>query len=91
METMYRQCKLRRRTRYRYAWLPDRYAVQGKVLRIRDEDGWRVEEVYDAQSEEQVKARERDYARWARGRGLRSNTKAPSGPALDYDERRYWM
>lgn len=73
MEMMYRQCKLRRGKRYRYAWLPDRYTVQGKYLRIRDEDGWLVEEVYSAEPEERVKARERDYQRWARGRGLHSN------------------
>lgn len=76
MKMMYRQCKLRRGTRYRYAWLPDRYAKQGKFLRIRGEDGWRVEEVYSAESEERVKARERDYQRWARGRGLHTNTES---------------
>ncbi|RLF67439.1 MAG: hypothetical protein DRN26_02425 [Thermoplasmata archaeon] len=85
MTMVYRQCKLRRGKCYKYAWLPSKYAVQGKMLRICDEDGWRVEEIYDAQSEEQVKARERAYDRWAHGRGLRSNTKVSGGLALDYE------
>jgi hypothetical protein len=43
----YRQCHLRRATTSTTAWLPSEYAVVGKVLRLKGEDGWVVESVSD--------------------------------------------
>jgi hypothetical protein len=67
----YKQCKLRKGNKSRIAWLPDKFAKEGKVLRLKKDDGWVVQEVWATDSEENVKARERDYNRWAVGRGLK--------------------
>lgn len=40
-----RQCVLRKANRYQVAWIPARFAVRGKYLKILDEDGWHVEAV----------------------------------------------
>jgi hypothetical protein len=67
----YRQCELRKGTKRMTSWIPERFATQGKYLRLGDDDGWKVIAVHASEPEERVKARERDYKRWAEGRGLR--------------------
>ena len=67
----YRQCKLRKGVKEMTSWIPERFAKQGKFLRLGDDDGWQVVAVYASAPEERVKAYERDYKRWAEGRGLR--------------------
>jgi len=62
---------LRKGTKERTSWIPERFAKQGKFLRLKDDDGWQVVAVYASAPEERVKAYERDYKRWAEGRGLR--------------------
>ena len=46
----YKQCEVRRDEAIRLTWLPLRYAVEGRVLRLRDHgewtDGWIVTAVY---------------------------------------------
>ena len=48
--TIYRQCEVRRGPAIRLTWLPASYAINGRVLRLRDNgewsDGWVVAEVY---------------------------------------------
>jgi len=36
----YRQCELRKRQSVQIAWIPTRFAMLGRVLRIRSEDSW---------------------------------------------------
>ena len=67
----YKQCELHRGTEKLVSWIPDRFAVEGKYLRLGDDDGWKVVAVFDTEPEDCVKARERDYKRWALGRGLK--------------------
>jgi hypothetical protein len=66
----YKQCRLRNGTRYMVSWLPEKFAKKGKVLRLHDDDGWIVMDVWGTDTEENVKARERVHIRWAEGRGL---------------------
>ena len=44
-----RQCRLRKKNVYKVAWIPSRYATQGKCLKLlvdgEWEDGWVVESV----------------------------------------------
>lgn len=47
----YTQCKLRRGTSWTVSIIPDRYAVKGKFLKLKDadgnwEDGWEVIDTY---------------------------------------------
>jgi hypothetical protein len=61
---MYKQCKLTKGKWHQYAWIPEKYAKKGKVLRIKDEGGWLVVGVFATESEEVIKARERGYKHW---------------------------
>ena len=38
-----RQCRLRKYNRYQIAWIPAKFAVKGKYIRLHDDDGWLVE------------------------------------------------
>jgi len=67
----YRQCELEKGNKKMISWVPERFAILNKFLRIGDDDGWRVVTVHASESEDVVKSRERDYKRWAEGRGLR--------------------
>lgn len=46
----YRQCRLQRGNAVRVSWLPAQYAVEGRVLKLRDNDvwsnGWIVKDAY---------------------------------------------
>ena len=66
----YKQCRLKRNRTFRYSWIPEKYAIKGKILRINESEGWYVEEVYATASEEDVIGNERMHKRWAAGRGL---------------------
>jgi len=41
--------------------LPEKYAVIGKYLKLRDEDGWEVMAVFSAQDSEYIQERSTDY------------------------------
>lgn len=46
---LYRQCLLVKSEKiYQLAWIPRQFAVVGKPLRLRDEDGWVVDKVYSS-------------------------------------------
>jgi hypothetical protein len=38
----------------RLPWIPNEKAKVGKILRIGDEDGWRLAKIYDVLSEEDL-------------------------------------
>jgi hypothetical protein len=64
--TYYRQCKLERfefpAATQQVAWIPEQFAVAGKYVMIREENGWKVMEVSShRQSEDYVLAHERDH------------------------------
>lgn len=64
--TYYRQCTLTMKdgpmTAVQVAWIPEEFATVGKYLKIKEQDGWRVEEVGShRQSEDYIQDHERDF------------------------------
>ena len=55
------QCLLRKGETKQVAWIPEKFAKRGKVVRLRDEDGWRVVETYTSKPPEFVREHERDH------------------------------
>lgn len=46
-DTNYIQCALQKNTSHHMAWIPEKFAVKGKFIRIEDDDGWEVVGVSD--------------------------------------------
>jgi len=67
----YKQCQLNKGTRVLVTWLPENYAKVGKVLKLKDDDGWVVREVWATTTKKDVTDKEWDHKRWAVGRGLK--------------------
>ena len=61
----YRQCWLTRGSARQMAWIPEKFAVAGRFLRLTDagisEDGWQVTGVGAQMAEETVRERSQDY------------------------------
>ena len=55
------QCKLGRKDIIDIAWIPNKFAKVGKYLRIKEVNGWKVLEVWNSRSANEVRDRERDY------------------------------
>jgi hypothetical protein len=49
MANYYRQCKIQKQNSYQTSYLPEKFAVKGKMVKLRDndvwDDGWQVIEV----------------------------------------------
>lgn len=61
MAEAYIQCRLRCGSTEQVAWVPSEFAVQGKYIRIKDVDGWRVISVGAERPAEYVREYERDF------------------------------
>ncbi len=67
MADYHRQCLLlRERKAYKTSWIPEKFAVKGKVLRLKDdkgnwEDGWEVVLVYGRMDSKTVNSRSQEY------------------------------
>lgn len=66
MKEYYKWCSLKKELGNGYAkldnaWIPERYAKEGKCLKIKDEDGWKVVSAGDRVEARLVEGRERDY------------------------------
>jgi hypothetical protein len=68
----YTQCLLQKQTASGWlktvAWIPDVFAEEGKILKLKDEndnwsDHWQVEKVFNTLLEEFVLEHERDFTR----------------------------
>ncbi len=61
----YRQCWLVRGPARQMAWIPEKFAAQGRYLRLTDagvsQDGWQVTSVGTRLAEEIVRERSQDY------------------------------
>ena len=61
----YRQCWLTRGRARQMAWLPEKFAVAGRFLRLTEgglsEDGWQATGVGAQMAEETVRERSQDY------------------------------
>jgi hypothetical protein len=68
----YTQCELVKGNVFQHAWIPTRFAVIGKVLRIKEdgewEDDWIVKHVYKPKIISEVEERERDYLKFSYGK-----------------------
>lgn len=56
-----RQVRLQKNGRERIAWIPDSWARRGTYIRLHDDDGWKVTDVYARMDAAFVQARSRDY------------------------------
>ena len=61
MNTTYTQCLLKRGKSTQTSWIPGKFAHIGKFVKLKDEDGWKVCEVFSTESEEYLLKHERDY------------------------------
>jgi hypothetical protein len=59
--TLYTQCLLIHKVTKQIdlAWIPDCYAVIGKILIIKGENGWRVEEIHGSKTLDQLESVDR--------------------------------
>lgn len=61
MAQMYKQCRLQRLKTEMTSWIPSQFAVVGKYLRIKGQNGWRVISVGGTLSGKYLLKHERDY------------------------------
>lgn len=65
MKHLSTQCKLQNGNKISYSWIPKKFAVKGKYLKLKENgewsDGWQVIEVWATRSAEEVQARRDDY------------------------------
>ncbi|KKN11219.1 hypothetical protein LCGC14_1028770 [marine sediment metagenome] len=54
----YNQCLLVKGKRQQVAWIPGKFALMGKILRLKDEDGWLVSQVYNQLDMDKIRANE---------------------------------
>jgi len=59
----YTQCLLEKKSITQLSWIPHKFAVIGKVIRLKDDDGWIVKETYTTLDENTVLANNRDYTK----------------------------
>lgn len=67
--TTHTQCKLTRGDTQYICWLPTKYAILGKFLKLKDretdtwENGWQVKETFSTMNSDYVADRSRDFKR----------------------------
>ena len=57
-DVRYVQCALKRINSHQMAWIPEQFAVVGKFLKIKAENGWEVVGVSDGKSRSAAEANE---------------------------------
>ena len=58
----YKQCELSKGVSIQTSWLPVKFAVVGKFLKLKGDNGWEVKKVFDfAMKEDILKERSQDY------------------------------
>ena len=61
--TFYRQCGLSKGSLRQVSWIPEQFATEGRIVRLLEDDGWRVDSVGESRkSDDFVRAHERDHA-----------------------------
>ena len=38
----YCQCELQKDDKHMVSWIPERYAIQGRILKLKNDNGWKV-------------------------------------------------
>lgn len=60
----YRQCLMKKGNTTQMSCIPERFAVAGKFLKLHDDNGWEVREVYGPEMDEAIaNERSRDYTK----------------------------
>lgn len=49
------QCRLQKGTQVQTAWIPSEFANKGSFVKINEDDGWEVQEVFSVMDSEKVK------------------------------------
>jgi len=60
---LYQQCELQRGSYRKMAWIPKKFAVRKKVLKIKGEDGWVVQATHSVMEQTELLERSQDYKR----------------------------
>tara|TARA_Y100000034_G_scaffold137002_1_gene218245 strand:+ start:5502 stop:5705 length:204 start_codon:yes stop_codon:yes gene_type:complete len=55
---MFKQCTLQKGITSQTSWIPEKFAVKGNYLRLKDDDGWKVLDVGASMTDEQIKAQQ---------------------------------
>lgn len=59
----YTQCHLVKGNKHQTAYIPSKFAVVGKIVKLLKEDGWLVTDTYTTMSEGQVLENSKDHTR----------------------------
>ena len=60
----YKQCKIEKNGTSDTVYIPEKFAIKNKTIRIKEDDGWKVLEVYEhIMDEKEVIERERDFTK----------------------------
>jgi hypothetical protein len=60
-KTNHKQCKLQKGITFQMSWIPEKFAKVGKFVKLKDDDGWEVVEVYATMDSKKVQERSIDY------------------------------
>lgn len=68
MAEYHKQCLLLKEGRiHRMAWIPEKFAIKNKVLKIKGEDGWVVHKVGSRQESSIVRNNSQEYKKHRNG------------------------
>jgi hypothetical protein len=60
----YKQCRLEKKLLQQTVWLPTQFCILNKIVKIKDDDGWIVKNIYKVECDEKVVVeRSRDYTK----------------------------
>lgn len=60
---LHRQCMLTKGTKGQMLWIPEKFAIVGKYIKLKGDDGWRVVKVYTKKPSREITKRQQDYLR----------------------------
>jgi hypothetical protein len=61
MSNYHRQVRLKKNNTICQAWIPEKFAKKGKVIKLKNEDGWIVTDVYFRMESTLVNDNSQDY------------------------------
>jgi len=57
----HRQCKLQKGISFTYSWIPEKFAKVGNCVKLKDDNGWQVVNVFGIMDSKKVQERSIDY------------------------------
>jgi hypothetical protein len=67
-EQLYTQCRLERQKEQGievlFSWIPKKYAVQGKILRLQYTDGWVVTNIWETKPRDEITRLGNQHLHW---------------------------